>query len=180
MSSSLVPVCTAILVLGGEPERDVFAVRLSRELLPPLHVFVSSPGGGAPERLKPLAETGLLHLSWTAVDTVTNFSTMIPALLEFGIAHVWLVTSDYHMPRAEAVARIMFGGSHISFEPRPVAAEHDAEPWHKMYRDVLRAWLWRFTGWDLRWLARRLTAPALRGTATVSDGTLAIGMGHEV
>uniref|UniRef100_A0A7S4V3W3 DUF218 domain-containing protein n=1 Tax=Alexandrium monilatum TaxID=311494 RepID=A0A7S4V3W3_9DINO len=181
MAGHFVPLCTAILVLGGEPERDTFAVQLSERSPTRLDVFDSSPGAGAEQRLAPLAKIGRLHLSWEAVDTVTNFSTMIPALLRFGVLHVLLVTSDYHMPRAEAIASVMLGAVGISFEPRPVPSTHPPEPGYKRHRDVIRAWLWRCTGWDLRWLASKLTKPGLRGARTASYGATPIGMGgHEV
>eukprot|EP00439_Symbiodinium_sp_Y106_P033823 s7395_g4.t1 len=153
---------SAVLLLGGEEERDRFAVTLAyregRET--PLMVFASSPAAGAEERLAKLQEAGQLVLSYRAVDTVTNFSTMIPDLQGAGVTHVLLVTSSYHMPRAAAIAEIMLGSSGITFETWTVdcatsrAGKH--EPRWKIYRDVLRARIWSVTGWDFLWLARML------------------------
>ena len=132
---------SAILLLGGEEERDIFAAKLAFRDGPsacPLMVFASSPGAGAEERLGAVQAAGQLKLSFRAVDTVTNFSTMIPDLQAAGVTHVLLVTSGYHMPRATAIAEIMLGSCNITFEAWPVecAATVDGrrEPKWRTYR----------------------------------------------
>ena len=76
------PLVLAILLLGGEPERDTFAAELAFQFQPPLEVFASSPSAGALQRLQALDRINKLVLSFEALDTVTNFSTMIPRLQE--------------------------------------------------------------------------------------------------
>eukprot|EP00435_Cladocopium_sp_Y103_P005798 s987_g1.t2 len=76
------PLVMAILLLGGEPDRDSYAAQLSFEFHPPLEVFASSPSSGALERLSAVDQINKLVLSYEALDTVTNFSTMIPRLQE--------------------------------------------------------------------------------------------------
>eukprot|EP00405_Crypthecodinium_cohnii_P015687 CAMPEP_0206462294 /NCGR_PEP_ID=MMETSP0324_2-20121206/25901_1 /ASSEMBLY_ACC=CAM_ASM_000836 /TAXON_ID=2866 /ORGANISM="Crypthecodinium cohnii, Strain Seligo" /LENGTH=227 /DNA_ID=CAMNT_0053934439 /DNA_START=47 /DNA_END=731 /DNA_ORIENTATION=+ len=144
----------AIFVLGGEPERDLYAVRLA-ESHPSEDVYVSSPGSTAPQRLRPIEEAGRLHLDWRAVDTVTNFSTMYDELLQASISKVLLVTSPYHMPRAEAVGSIMLGAANIEIETKPVPGglEVPVESQLKIWRDCARAWVWRYTGMDFRLLS---------------------------
>lgn len=56
----------AILLLGGEPERDTFAAELAFDFSPPLEVFASSPSAGAEERLRRLDKIGKLVLSHEA------------------------------------------------------------------------------------------------------------------
>lgn len=56
----------AILLLGGDPERDLYASRLAFDFAPPLTVFASSPGRGAEERLEPVARAKRLVLSYEA------------------------------------------------------------------------------------------------------------------
>ena len=63
----------AILVLGGEPERDTFAIELWKTMDMRFPIFVNSPGGGAEQRLKPALDVQMVELSWKAVDTDTNF-----------------------------------------------------------------------------------------------------------
>eukprot|EP00435_Cladocopium_sp_Y103_P076323 s33_g91.t1 len=71
-----------------------------------------------------------------------------------GVKKVLLVTSAYHMPRARAIAEVMLGASGIEFEPREVESTKPPEPRWKIWRDVLRAWVWRVTGCDFRWLLK--------------------------
>eukprot|EP00929_Paragymnodinium_shiwhaense_P008438 TRINITY_DN112397_c0_g1_i1.p1 TRINITY_DN112397_c0_g1~~TRINITY_DN112397_c0_g1_i1.p1 ORF type:complete len:253 (+),score=38.17 TRINITY_DN112397_c0_g1_i1:110-760(+) len=147
----------AILVLGGEPERDDYAVRLAQEsCCTTANVYVSSPGEGAKERLAQLATAGRLRLSFEAVDTVTNFSTMYKQMVEDGVAHVLLVTSPYHMQRGFTLAQIMLAAGGISVEAKPVPGglEVPHESCWKVWRDSLRAWCWRFTGWDGMWFSK--------------------------
>lgn len=144
----------AILVLGGEPERDTYAVQLAQEV-PGVDVYVSSPGGDAEQRLEPLQREGRLRLSWEAVDTVTNFSTLYRPLRNAGVGRVLLVTSPYHMPRALMVGGIMLGSGGIAVEAWPVPGGISAPPeagW-RIFRDKLRAWAWRLLGFDFLWAA---------------------------
>lgn len=82
---------------------------------------------------------------------------------------VLLVTSSYHMPRAVAIAHIMLGAAWrppsarepveavgIDFEAYPVESSRALEPRWKIWRDSLRAWIWRLTGWDFRWLLKKV------------------------
>ncbi|CAL1173615.1 unnamed protein product [Cladocopium goreaui] len=124
----------AILLLGGEPDRDSYAAQLSFEFHPPLEVFASSPSSGALERLSAVDRINKLVLSYEALDTVTNFSTMIPRLQEAGVKKVLLVTSSYHMPRARAIAGVMLGASGIDFEAREVESTKPPEPRWKIWR----------------------------------------------
>ncbi|CAK0877669.1 unnamed protein product [Prorocentrum cordatum] len=147
----------------------------------PCDVYVSSPGGGAEARLAPLREAGRLHLSWEAVDTVTNFTTLYAALVAASVSEVLLVTSPYHMPRARALAEDALGPAGIAVSPRPVPGglEEPVEPRWKTWRDRLRLLLWRSTGLDLlplaraarRWGALRLAL--LAGAAAAAAALLA-------
>ena len=160
-----------IFVLGGEPERNTFAIELWKTMDMRVPIFVNSPGGGAEQRLKPALDVQMVELSWKAVDTVTNFSTMIPVLLAACVSKVFLVTSDYHMHRVAAVASVMLSGRAIQFVEHVVCSDKHQERVMKIVRDVARAWRWRITGWDLRWIARKLTRPALRGSALARGKT---------
>eukprot|EP00927_Polykrikos_kofoidii_P065194 TRINITY_DN60982_c0_g1_i1.p1 TRINITY_DN60982_c0_g1~~TRINITY_DN60982_c0_g1_i1.p1 ORF type:complete len:212 (-),score=18.71 TRINITY_DN60982_c0_g1_i1:48-683(-) len=151
----IAPLVAAILVLGGEPERDFFAVELAQRMVG-VDVYVSSPGGGAEQRFEPLAREGRLHLSWDAVDTVTNFSTLYQALLDGAVRRVLLVTSPYHMSRGLAVGRIMLAAGGIEVEPWPVpgGVTSPVEARWRIVRDEARAWIWRWTGFDFLFIAR--------------------------
>lgn len=142
----------AILVLGGEPIREQFAAQFAKQH-PDLPVFVSS--GSPREYAEYVFQQGgidlrRVHLDYRAVDTVTNFTTMVPVLHQRGIRKVYLLTSDFHMPRAQAIARIVLGGQGIEFEPVAIPSSHRPEAGWKILRDTLRSTLWLGLGGHFR------------------------------
>ncbi|MBE9127729.1 MULTISPECIES: YdcF family protein [unclassified Coleofasciculus] len=138
----------AILVLGGEEERELFAAKFSKQY-PELHIWVSS---GSPEwyTQKVFAKAGVprtqLHIDHQATDTVTNFTTLVDELKAQGIDSVYLITSDDHMRRARVIGEIVFGSRGIVLKPIPVALGREPEPIEKCVRDGARALLWVATG----------------------------------
>lgn len=139
----------AILVLGGAAEREHFAANLAKQH-PNLDVWVSS--GSNPEYAQWLFQeadisSSRVHLDYRAVDTVTNFTTIVEDLRQEGVQSVYLVTSDYHMRRASIIAQVVLGRHDISFQPLAVpSGESQAEPLVNGIRDGARAVLWVFTG----------------------------------
>ena len=138
----------AILVLGGSSKREKFAAEFARQY-PGVPIWVSggSPKGYA-ERL--FAKAGIdgnrLHLDYRAVDTVTNFTTLVDELEARRIKSVYLITSDYHMRRARIIGEIVLGSRGIEFKPVEVPSERSPEPIEKVVRDGARAVLWVATG----------------------------------
>lgn len=138
----------AVLVLGGAPEREVFAADFARSH-PNLHVWVS--GGSNPEYAEwVFARAGIepnrLHLDYQAVDTVTNFTTLVDELRSRKIESVYLITSDYHMRRACFIGEIVFGSRDISFRPVSIPSSFPPESLDKTVRDSARAIVWLATG----------------------------------
>ena len=138
----------AILVLGGALEREVFAAKFAKEH-PDLPVWVSS--GSNPEYSEwVFSEAGIavdrLHLDYRAVDTVTNFTTLVKEFKSRGINSMYLITSDYHMRRAAIIGEIVLGSQGIDFKPVTVASERSPESINKAIRDGARAVLWVATG----------------------------------
>ena len=82
-------------------------------------VWLSSGQPDARRRMDALG--GRMHYDWSALDTVTNFSALIPRLRKGGVRSVWLITSEYHMPRARLLATIMLGASGIARGHRAAA-----------------------------------------------------------
>ena len=150
----------AILVLGGAAEREHFAAELASQH-PDLEVWVSS--GTNPEYAQWLFHEAdiapdRVHLDYRAVDTVTNFTTLVADLKEEGVASVYLVTSDYHMRRAKIIAQVVLGRYDISFEPVPVPSDEPmTEPLIRGLRDGARAMLWVVTGQTGSSLGQRLS-----------------------
>ncbi|MEG3858752.1 YdcF family protein [Microcoleus sp. herbarium12] len=139
----------ALLVLGGATEREVFAAKFAREH-PVLPIWVSS--GSNPEFAEwVFSEAGIksdrLHLDYRAVDTVTNFTTLVDELKAKGIESVYLITSDDHMRRAQIIGEIVLGSRGISFKPVAVPSGRTPEPVQKALRDGARAIMWLTTGY---------------------------------
>lgn len=138
----------AVLVLGGATEREQFAAEFARQH-PALPIWVSS--GSNPEYAEWLfAEAGIaadrVHLDYRAVDTVTNFTTLVDEFQRQGINSVYVITSDYHMRRAVVIGEIVLGSRGITLEPIAVPSKRANEPLDKVVRDAARSILWITTG----------------------------------
>ncbi len=139
----------AILTLGGWTDREQTAAEIAR-WYPSLEVWVSS--GTPPELVRPIFRAAgisdnRLHLDYRAVDTVTNFTTIVPELKGKHIQHIYLITSDYHMPRAKAIAIMILGSQGIAFTPISVPSDQSKkETISPIIRDVGRSLLWIVTG----------------------------------
>jgi uncharacterized SAM-binding protein YcdF (DUF218 family) len=139
----------AIFVLGGEEEREIFAAKLAHAH-PNLPVWISSgaPPGYAKKVFKKAGvSTENLHLDYRAIDTVTNFTTLVDRFESKGITSVYLVTSDDHMQRARAIGEIVFGSRGIKVKPITFASGRPTEPIRKTVRDSCRSLLWLTTGY---------------------------------
>ncbi len=95
----------AVVVLGGSTrylEREKFTAKFVREH-PNIPIWIT---GGSPPTFtqrvftKAGVDSKRLHLDYEAVDTVTNFTTLVDDLQARGIKSVYLITSDFHMRRA--------------------------------------------------------------------------------
>jgi uncharacterized SAM-binding protein YcdF (DUF218 family) len=152
----------AVLVLGGSTsalERERFAAQFALQY-PDLPIWVS---GGSPNQKyteRVFAKAGIdrsrLHLDYQAVDTVTNFTTLVDELQDRGIKSVYLITSDYHMRRAQIIGEIVLGSRGIDFQPVSVPSERSPEPIEKAIRDGARAVLWVATGHTGSTLSKKL------------------------
>jgi uncharacterized SAM-binding protein YcdF (DUF218 family) len=139
----------AIFVLGGEEEREIFAAKFAHTH-PNLPVWIS---GGAPQGYakkvfkKAGVSTANLYLDYEAIDTVTNFTTLVDRFESKGITSVYLVTSDDHMQRARAIGEIVFGSRGIKVKPVSFTSGRRVEPLRKTVRDGFRSVLWLTTGY---------------------------------
>jgi uncharacterized SAM-binding protein YcdF (DUF218 family) len=138
----------AMLVLGGATEREDFAAEFARQH-PELPIWIS--GGSNPEYTRGVfADAGIdprrIHIDRAAVDTVTNFTTLADQLRAQGVGSVYLITSDYHMRRAQVIGEIVFGSRDIYMKPVAVPSGRESEPILKSVRDGARAVLWVTTG----------------------------------
>lgn len=138
----------AILVLGGDPQREDFAAKFAHEH-PDLPIWISS-GSNQEYTEGVFSDAGVdfkrLNIDRTAEDTVTNFTTLADELRSRGISGVYLITSDYHMRRARIIGEIVFGSRDIAIRPVSVPSHHYPESLLKSVRDGARAILWLTTG----------------------------------
>ena len=141
-----------MLVLGGSTsrlERERFAAQFARQH-PNLPIWIS---GGSPEFAtqrvfaKAGVDTRRLHLDYQAVDTVTNFTTLVDKLRANNIKSVYLITADYHMRRASVIGEIILGSRGIEFKSVAVPSQRSPEPIQKTIRDGARALLWVTMGY---------------------------------
>ncbi|NJN48877.1 MAG: YdcF family protein [Alkalinema sp. RL_2_19] len=139
----------AVLVLGGEAERERYAAKFALTH-PNLPIWISS---GAPREYSEwvFAEAGVdlsrLKLDYRAVDTLTNFTTLVDDLKTKGVTKVYLVTSDYHMRRSRVIGEIVLGSRGIDFQTVAIPSEQPEEDFSKTLRDGGRAVFWLVTGY---------------------------------
>ena len=138
----------AIFVLGGATKRERFAAEFAQQH-PKLPIWVSS---GSPKEYaqRVFARAGIdksrIHLDYQAVDTVTNFTTLVDEFQAKGINSVYLITSSDHMRRARVIGEIVFGSRGITLKPVSVPSGRASEPTEKCLRDGARALLWVTSG----------------------------------
>lgn len=140
----------AILVLGGAEERERHAADLAARH-PHLEIWVSS---GSPRWYAERIFSGAgvarerIHLDYRALDTVTNFTTLVDEMHGRGIGSVYLVTCDRHMLRARLIGEIVFGSRGILLKPSSVPSQRQLPAeLPKAARDGLRSLVWVAVGW---------------------------------
>lgn len=147
----------AVLMLGGSTsalEREKFTAKFVSQQpnLQNLEIWISSGGAGKYNNYvrKIFIKSGInsekIHFDEQAVDTVTNFTTLVDELKSRGITSVYLVTSDYHIRRAQVIGEVVLGSRGIVFKSVAVPSNKPPEPIEKAIRDGVRAILWVITG----------------------------------
>ena len=142
------PYPQAILTLGGSPDREIFTAQFA-QINPSLDIWVST---GIPiEQAQQIFQTAgiskqRVNLDRRAVDTVTNFTTLVEDFKQENIKHIYLITSSFHMSRAKAIATIVLGSQGITFTPLPVPSQKKFEPKIEIVRDSCRSFFWLVTG----------------------------------
>lgn len=141
------PYPQAIFTLGGDLQREIFTAQFAK-IHPHLEIWVSS--GTSTEGANwafNVAEIPLtrVHFDRRAVDTVTNFTSLVADFKNRGIRHLYLITADYHMRRAKAIAYLILGSQGIAFTSVSIPTDKPVEPLLRLLRDVFRSLLWIFT-----------------------------------
>ena len=138
------PYPQAILTLGGGHEREVFTAEFAIAH-PNLPIWIST--GTKEVRARAIFQEANInnrrvYLDRRATDTVTNFTTLATDFKKQKIQHIYLITDDFHLPRARAIAWLVFGSQGITYTPIARTTTRKAEPTTKIIRDILRSYLW--------------------------------------
>ncbi len=141
------PTPQGILTLGGRESREEFTAEFARSH-PNLKVWISS--GAKPEKSQLFfnaagVESSRVQFDQRATDTVTNFTTLVDDFEREDIHHLYVITSDYHMPRAQAIATVVLGSRGIRFTPITIASGGPPESSLRVVRDILRSFMWLLT-----------------------------------
>jgi uncharacterized SAM-binding protein YcdF (DUF218 family) len=144
------PVPQAIFVLGSASERMRFAGQFWQSHQN-LDIWVSDFGWNLDINRRIFLQHGVpdakLHLDGRATDTVTNFTTLTGDFVNRRLQHIYLITSDYHMRRASAIATIVLGSQGIVITPVAVASQNQpSESLMRVLRDCGRSFVWIFVG----------------------------------
>jgi uncharacterized SAM-binding protein YcdF (DUF218 family) len=144
------PVPQAIFVLGSDSQRMEFAAQFWRSHQD-LDIWVSDFESNLNHNRLIFQKFGVpderLRLDGKATDTVTNFTTLSKDFVENKIQHIYLITSDYHMSRARAIASIVLGSEGIVVTPLAVPSSGVmSESMVRVLRDCGRSLLWFFSG----------------------------------
>ena len=144
------PVPQAIFVLGGDSQRMEFAAQFWQSHKD-LDIWVSDFDSNLNHNRLIFQQFGVpdqrLRLDGRATDTVTNFTTLAEDFVENKIQHIYLITSDYHLRRARAIATIVLGSAGIVVTPLAVPSLGDnSESLIRVVRDCGRSLLWFFSG----------------------------------
>jgi uncharacterized SAM-binding protein YcdF (DUF218 family) len=142
------PLPQAILTLGGQPDREEFTAKFAQTHTS-LPIWISS--GSTPEEVHQIfrnagTRNANVHIDRRAIDTVTNFTTLVKDFQKEHIQHLYLITSCFHMPRAKAIATIVLGSHGIAFTPVCISSWGNPESKLRIWRDIGRAFFWLITG----------------------------------
>ena len=137
----------AILTLGGGHQREVFTAEFAIAH-PKMPIWVST--GTKELRAREIFhQAGInsrqIYLDRRATDTVTNFTTLVADFKKQRIQHIYLITSDFHLPRARAIAFLVLGSQGITYTPVSLTTNRLPEPKTKIVRDVIRSYFWLLT-----------------------------------
>lgn len=144
------PAPQAIFVLGSDSQRMKFAAQFW-QYHKDLDIWVSDFDSNLNYNRLIFQQFSVpderLRLDGTATDTVTNFTTLAEDFVKHKIQHIYLITSDYHIRRATAIATIVLGSKGIVVTPLTVRSSGDrSESLIRVVRDCGRSLLWIFIG----------------------------------
>jgi uncharacterized SAM-binding protein YcdF (DUF218 family) len=144
------PIPQAIFVLGGDRDRVKFAAQFWQSHSD-LDIWISDFAAYEAEDRQVFRQASVpdrrVKFDGRATDTVTNFTSLVDVFLRQKLQHLYLVTSDYHITRANTIAAIVLGSRGIAVTTVSVPAKHPkSESLLRVLRDGGRSILWLVTG----------------------------------
>lgn len=138
-----------IIVLGGGIRREVAAAQLA-QIHPHLPVIISS-GSTLPCLYRVFVkEAGVnwqhVTVDFRAVDTLTNFTAVLPYIQSGQPRKVFVVSTEGHWSRAAVLGWLIWGSRGIAIEPFLIKGIGHEESWEKTLLDSLRAIAWLAVG----------------------------------
>jgi len=138
-----------IIVLGGGIRREMAAAQLA-QIHPSLPVVISS-GSTLPCLYRVFVkEAGVdwrrVTIDFRAVDTLTNFTAMLPYVQSRQPRKVFVVATEGHWSRAAVLGWLIWGSRGIAMEPVLIKGVGHEESWGKTLIDSLRAIGWLALG----------------------------------
>lgn len=118
---------TVLLILGGSRLRELQCGKMVQDLPSTARkpsVVVLSSGAATAQELAAAAGVPLARvcLDGRAVDTVTNFTSIVHDLASMGCQEVAVATSSAHMRRASAVATVVLGSYGMRVQEWPCSS----------------------------------------------------------
>ena len=111
----------AVLILGGGKARELRCAKMLREsqLGEVAGRLILSSGAASRDDIAAAAgvDRSMVGIDTTAVDTLSNFTTLAPTLSKIGIERIIVATSQTHMLRAMPIAVIVLGAHGITARP---------------------------------------------------------------
>ena len=140
-----------IIHLGGNVQRLNKAIETYHQN-PGAFIIISSEDG-TQQCVDKLNAAGIPRTDYifdfNAWDTVTNFTATFDYIRKRGTKTLFVVTDKFHMPRAMAIAKIVYLFTGIKLVPRE-SLEGDlsrTESKAKVQEAVIRTTLWKFFGY---------------------------------
>lgn len=142
-----------ILCLGGSEQRLVKGILLAIED-PTAKLVVSSFGIKRSVLTERLLKAGLKKeqfcIDYTALDTIGNFVDTLPIIQALAPKKIYIVTDDYHMKRAQAIADIVYSGLSYQLVNIECKTNTPQESEFKVNIERIQAWIWKNTGKVIR------------------------------
>jgi len=141
-----------VLVLGGSADRESRCMRVvASETCP---IWLSGPAL-TEDCLEVCESQGVdleyLRVDYRALDTLSNFTSMVPDMKSRGFKQMILVTSQEHETRAKCIASMIL--PYYNIELSGVIAipgsKEDEEGTLIVLRDIIRTALWLLVGLDI-------------------------------